>query len=105
MIVSFKNYIIEARKASVKFVKNNKYYIVCKSPKYAYNYGDEWIFKVKDGDDKDTIQKAYDGLSESIQKVGAAMYEQPGAEQATGNEEPKAEEGPVEGEVVDEENK
>jgi molecular chaperone DnaK len=58
---------------------------------------------VKDGEDKDAIQKAYDELSEAIQKVGAAMYEQPAAEDAT-TEEPKAEE-PVEGEVVDEEKK
>jgi len=57
---------------------------------------------VKDGDDKDAIQKAYDELSEAIQKVGAAMYEQPAAEATP--EEPKTEE-PVEGEVVDEEKK
>jgi len=65
----------------------------------------EALKKVKDGEDKDAIQKAYDELSEAIQKVGAAMYEQPAAEgaategEATG--EAKTDE-PVEGEVVDE---
>lgn len=58
---------------------------------------------LKDGEDKEAIQKAYDELSEAIQKVGAAMYEQPAAEEGTA-EEPKTEE-PVEGEVVDEEKK
>jgi molecular chaperone DnaK len=33
--------------------------------------------KVKDGDDKDAIQKAYDALSESIQKVGAPCMVHP----------------------------
>jgi len=59
--------------------------------------------EVKDGDDKDAIQKAYDELSEVIQKVGAKMYEgQAGAEGGEATEEPKKDEGPVEGEVVDE---
>lgn len=64
----------------------------------------EELKKLKDSEDKDAIQKAYDELSEAIQKVGAAMYEQPADsnQQSTETEEPKAEE-PVEGEVVDEE--
>ena len=33
--------------------------------------------EVKNSDDLDTIKKAYDELSAAIQKVGAAMYEQP----------------------------
>jgi len=62
--------------------------------------------EVKDGDDKDAIQKAYDELSEVIQKVGAKMYEgQTGAEGGESTEEPKKDEGPVEGEVVDEDKK
>jgi molecular chaperone DnaK len=60
---------------------------------------------VKDGDDKDAIQKAYDELSEAIQKVGAAMYEQPAAETAPEGEAEAKPEEPVEGEVVDEEKK
>lgn len=59
----------------------------------------EELKSVKDGEDLEAIKKAYDALGESIQKIGAAMYgqgQQPEAEQ-------KSEEGPVEGEVVDEE--
>jgi len=63
----------------------------------------EALKKEKDGEDKEAIQKAYDELSEAIQKVGAAMYEQPAAE-GEATEEAKPEE-PVEGEVVDEEAK
>ncbi len=62
--------------------------------------------EVKDKDDKDAIQKAYDELSEVIQKIGAKMYEsQAGAEGGESTEEPKKDEGPVEGEVVDEDKK
>jgi molecular chaperone DnaK len=63
----------------------------------------EELKKLKDSDDKEAIQKAYDELSEVIQKVGAAMYQQPEGEAPAGEE--KAEEAkteePVEGEVVD----
>jgi molecular chaperone DnaK len=62
----------------------------------------EDLKKVREGEDKDAIQKSYDALSEAIQKVGAAMYGQPGAEGQATSEEPKTEEGPVEGEVVEE---
>lgn len=65
----------------------------------------EDLKKVKDGDDKDLIKKNYDTLSEAIQKVGQAMYQQagaPGAEQgAAGAGEGQsagASSGPVEGE-------
>ncbi|RJO61855.1 molecular chaperone DnaK [candidate division WS5 bacterium] len=64
--------------------------------------------EIKDKDDKDAIQKAYDELSEVIQKVGAKMYEsQAGTEGEAGGEagEQPKEEGPVEGEVVDEDKK
>ncbi len=62
---------------------------------------------IKDKDDKDAIQKAYDSLSESIQKVGAKMYGQDNAGPDVQNpeEELPKEEGPVEGEVVDEDKK
>lgn len=65
---------------------------------------------LKDSEDKDAIQKAYDELSEAIQKVGAAMYQsaeggqntESGSEnQESAGEEAKTDE-PVEGEVVDE---
>ena len=58
--------------------------------------------EVVEGEDKDAIQKAYDELSESLQKVGAAMYEgqeEPGAEGEAKTEEPQ------EGEVVEEDEK
>jgi molecular chaperone DnaK len=61
--------------------------------------------KVKDGDDKDAIQKAYDALSESIQKVGAAMYGSPQDEEQVKEEADKQAEEAVEGEIVDEEKK
>jgi molecular chaperone DnaK len=62
----------------------------------------EELKKLKDSEDKDAIQKAYDELSEAIQKVGAAMYEQPAAETAPEGEAEAKPEEPVEGEVVDE---
>lgn len=69
----------------------------------------EELKKVKDGDDKEVIQKAYDALSESIQKVGAAMYEQSADATAAGEqastEEPKKDDEPVEGEVVEDDKK
>ena len=65
----------------------------------------EDLKKSKEGEDKELIKKNYDTLSEAIQKVGAAMYQQPSAEpqpgagagaetsgQATG-----ADQGPIEG--------
>ncbi|MDD5693431.1 MAG: molecular chaperone DnaK [Patescibacteria group bacterium] len=61
----------------------------------------EDLKKVKDGDDKDAIQKAYDTLSESIQKVGAAMYGQAGGEEVKEEVDKQTEEA-VEGEIVDE---
>jgi len=64
----------------------------------------EALKALKDSEDKEAVQKAYDELSEAIQKVGAAMYEQPAEGAAPEGEEAKTEE-PVEGEVVDEEKK
>jgi molecular chaperone DnaK len=60
--------------------------------------------KVKESDNKDEIQKAYDELSASIQKVGAAMYGQAGAEDIKEEVDKQTEEA-VEGEIVDEEKK
>ncbi len=40
----------------------------------------EDLKKSKDGTDKEILQKNYDALSEAIGKVGAAMYQQPGAD-------------------------
>ena len=66
---------------------------------------------VKDKDDVEALKKATDELSAAIQKVGAAMYQQPAdaagaAGAGTAGEAPKGDaqakdkEGPVEGEVV-----
>jgi len=60
--------------------------------------------KVKDGDDVEAIKKATDELSQAIQKIGAAMYEQ-AQRQAQPGKEPKKEEKKedvVEGEVEEE---
>jgi molecular chaperone DnaK len=65
---------------------------------------------VLDSDDKDVLEKEGNKLSEAMQKVGAAMYQNaPGTEgapeevEATEDEGKTSEgEGPVEGEVVDE---
>lgn len=70
--------------------------------------------EVMGGEDKDAIQKAYDELSASLQKVGAAMYQDQSTENSQqetgGTDEAKTEEPdsakaspdePQEGEVVD----
>jgi molecular chaperone DnaK len=59
--------------------------------------------EVKDKDDVDALKKAVDALSEAIQKVGAAMYEEPkpaeGAQSASGDAgQPGAGQGPVDAE-------
>ena len=68
----------------------------------------EDLKKNKEGEDKDLIKKNYDALSEAIQKVGAAMYQQPesapaGAEQTEqpAGDQPQKE-APVEGEFEEE---
>lgn len=60
----------------------------------------EELKKLKEGEDLEAIKKAYDALGEAVQKVGAAMYKQPEAGEA---QQAQPEEGPVEGEVVDDE--
>lgn len=69
----------------------------------------EALKSVKDGDDKEAIQKAYDELSEVIQKVGASLYQTQNSESGSENQESTEQEAgeskteePVEGEVVDE---
>ncbi|GAC1413484.1 MAG: molecular chaperone DnaK [Candidatus Doudnabacteria bacterium] len=67
--------------------------------------------EVKDKDDLEAIKKAMDELSSSIQKVGAAMYQQPpagegdpkaaGSEGAGDAKKDQPKEGPVDAEVVE----
>ncbi len=65
------------------------------------------VKEVKDKDDVEAIKKAADELSTAAQAVGTKMYAasqpQPGAqpEGAAPGAEPKKDEGPIEGEVVD----
>lgn len=64
----------------------------------------EALKAVKDKPEIDPIKKSMDELSAAIQKVGAAMYQQQGTGsggQGTENPEPGSQQGPVEGEVVD----
>ncbi len=42
------------------------------------------VKKVKDGEDANAIKTAIEQLNEVVSKIGAAMYQQPGAEGATG---------------------
>ncbi len=62
---------------------------------------------VKDGDDMDAIKRASEALSSEAQKIGTQMYQQtqgaPAPESASESaSEQKKDEGPIEGEVVDE---
>ncbi len=62
----------------------------------------EELKKVKDGDDLEAINKAMSSLNEVAQKIGAGMYQQPGAETPAGAEAPaeeKKDDNVVEGEV------
>ncbi|HVY68249.1 MAG TPA: molecular chaperone DnaK [Patescibacteria group bacterium] len=59
--------------------------------------------EVRDKDDAEAIKKALDELSEAVQKVGAAMYQQgpdaaAGAAQPGGEQKPPQEQGPVDAE-------
>lgn len=65
----------------------------------------ETLKKAKEGDDNDATKKAFDELSESIQKVGAAMYGSPQGEQKVEEEVEKQTDEAVEGEIVDEDHK
>jgi molecular chaperone DnaK len=62
----------------------------------------EALKKLKDSTDTEAITKAMAELNEVAQKIGAAMYQQPGGETPTGAETPgeeKKDENIVEGEV------
>ncbi|MCX6795266.1 MAG: molecular chaperone DnaK [Candidatus Falkowbacteria bacterium] len=62
----------------------------------------EELKKLKDSTDIEAIKKKMEELNEVAQKIGAAMYQQPGAEAPTGAEAPaeeKKDENVVEGEV------
>jgi molecular chaperone DnaK len=65
----------------------------------------EEVRKVKDGDDETAIRKAVDALSQAVQKVGAAVYEQTAGQAgpAADSGEPKPDAGPevVDGEAKD----
>lgn len=63
--------------------------------------------KHKDSNDKEELEKAAKELMEKLQTVGAKLYEaasqeEPKADEAAGD---KKDDGPVEGEVVDEDKK
>ena len=69
--------------------------------------GIKYVKDVKDKDDLETIKKASEALSKSAQAVGMKMYSaqggqagQQGGQPSAGNDEPKKDEGPIEGEVV-----
>jgi molecular chaperone DnaK len=51
----------------------------------------EIVKKVKDGDDELAIRKAVDALSQAVQKVGAATYQQTPAQPEAGPKEPEGE--------------
>lgn len=62
----------------------------------------EAVRKVKDGEDEPAIRKAVEALSQAVQKIGAAAYQQPGTPQA--GPEPAGGGGPKptgEGDVID----
>lgn len=64
------------------------------------------VKKLKDSDNKQAIENASKALSDAMQKIGQAAYQQapqgqPGAQGAAGAQ-PGSDKGPVEGEVVDE---
>jgi molecular chaperone DnaK len=62
----------------------------------------EEIKKAKDSKNAEELKKKMEELSNIAQKIGAAMYQQGGPAEGgqPGGEEPKKDEGPVEGEVV-----
>ena len=71
--------------------------------------GIKYVKDVKDKDDVEAIKKASEALSKAAQVVGMKMYQanqppqggQPGANGGQpGGDQPKKDEGPIEGEVV-----
>ncbi len=65
----------------------------------------EELKRIKDGDDMEAIKKSYQELSEAVQKVGAAMYEEASKSEGDDKKDDKKDDEPVEGEVVDEDKK
>ena len=63
----------------------------------------EALKKLKDSDDVAAIKKAADELGQVAQKIGAAMYaaKKDAPEAKTDSPDTKKDEGPIEGEVVD----
>jgi molecular chaperone DnaK len=63
--------------------------------------------KSKDSDDKDVLEAAAKVLNDAIMPIGAKMYEQAAKEEAPASEdgEAKKDEEPIEGEVIDEDDK
>ncbi|MCA9351279.1 molecular chaperone DnaK [Patescibacteria group bacterium] len=57
--------------------------------------------EVKDGDDKDAIEKKTSELSESMQKIGEIMQQKAASEAAASDAAPSEAEGPKDGETVD----
>ena len=61
----------------------------------------EAVKKVKDGNDAESLKRALDDLSQEIQKIGAALYQQQKAAEKEVTEEPEIEKGgpdPIKGE-------
>ena len=58
--------------------------------------------KVKDGSDQTATKSAMESLSSTAQRIGAAMYQQPGAGQSETAAGEANKDQPVEGEIVDE---
>ncbi|PIP17992.1 MAG: molecular chaperone DnaK [Parcubacteria group bacterium CG23_combo_of_CG06-09_8_20_14_all_35_9] len=65
----------------------------------------EALKKVKDSDDKDTIKKAVDDLSQTAQKIGQAMYQQKASESGKKEDKKKGKDEPIEGEFKEGNNK
>lgn len=77
---------------------------VSKENRDAVNEKIDYLKKVKDKDEIEEIKKAIQELGDEIQKVGAAMYQQVKEEgrHPKDKKEEKEDEGPIEGEFVDE---
>jgi molecular chaperone DnaK len=63
----------------------------------------EALKKVKDGDDLEAIQKVYEEMNQTVQKIGQAMYQNQQAadqqaNQQTSGDQSNKKEGPVEAE-------
>jgi len=61
--------------------------------------------KFENSDDKDELEKAVKDLNEKIMPIGSKLYEAAAKEQSTEGADAEKKDGPVEGEVVDEDKK